>query len=96
MYRPSFTKVWLQNEQIMNLCGHLLKSKDKRVKFSSRSLAQIRADFLAQVDEGLLLLWGKAVGDALLHLAHAALDALVKLDGPGGELQFFQAGVLLH
>ena len=57
---------------------------------------QAGADLPAQPQELLLLLGGEGLVQAFLHLADAAADALVQLDGPGGQLQLFQAGVPLH
>ena len=57
---------------------------------------QAGADLPAQPQELLLFLGGEGLVQAVLHLADAAADALVQLDGPGGQLQLFQAGVPLH
>ena len=52
---------------------------------------QAGADLPAQPQELLLFLGGEGLVQAVLHLADAAADALVQLDGPGGQLQLFQA-----
>ena len=53
---------------------------------------QAGADLPAQPQELLLFLGGEGLVQAVLHLADAAADALVQLDGPGGSAPAFSGG----
>ena len=63
---------------------------------SGIAVEQAGADFFTQADELLLFLRAQAFGKAGFHLTDAAAYPLMELDGIGGQLQFFQAGIPVH